>query len=323
MKRIIGLGIFIGLVIAVWTGAWFWAAGQITGYAKSLETADGVDTPRLTCGSFGVSGWPFAFDVTCMEASVTLDDTTLDINGLKATAQVYNPFHLLVFAQSPVAIEDAFTGSQSRLDFDSASLSARVTGWRIGRVSLVVDKPVWNDTVLDDRLIGKAGHLEAHLIDLPDLHDKEAGLAGLGQYVKIDDLAAPGFGIAGGTATFEGEVTKLSDDLRTYGDAGLLQRWQAAGGQFVLRGFKGEDSAGDNFAATGNLSLDTQGRLNGQMKLTSKGIVEQLGPVIPETYRGLVLGAPAADGSYSQTVNIAAGVVFAGVVPAGVIPPLY
>ncbi len=53
MKRIIALGVVVLIVVIVWTGAWFWAAGQATAYVKSFETADGVTTPRVTCATLG------------------------------------------------------------------------------------------------------------------------------------------------------------------------------------------------------------------------------------------------------------------------------
>ena len=322
MKRIIALALVVVLVIAAWTGAWFWGAGFVTAQVKSLESADGTSSPKVTCGSFNVGGYPFGFDVTCANATVTYGDLSVTATGLKASAEVYNPTHVLVFAQSPVNVADAFTGSQSRVDFDALEGSARLTGWRIGRVSLIVEKLVWNDTVLDDRLIAKADHLEAHLIDLPELHDAKAGTAGLGEYAQIDNLNAPGLEIQSGKMTFEGDVDKLPDDIRTWGAADLVKRWQAAGGMFTLKGLKGED--GDShFEATGNASLDAQGRVNGQVKLNSKGVVERLGTTIPEQYKGLIVGAPAADGSYSQTVNIASGIMFVGLVPAGMLPPVF
>jgi hypothetical protein len=324
MKRIIALGIVVLVVVAAWSGGWLWGAEQIRTYQRQLTVADGVTQPKLTCDSFNVGGFPFGFDVTCTNATVATADTTVTANGLKASVLVYNPFHVLVFAQSPVGIADAFTGSRSRVDFASAEGSARLTGWRIGRVSLVVEKPEWNDAVIDeDRLIAKADHAEVQLVDLPEAHDAKAGLAALGQYVQLDNLDAPGFQIAAAKSTFEGEITNLPDDVRTYGDAGLLKRWQAAGGIFKLIGFKGEDAAGDHFEATGNFSLDGQGHLQGQLKLNSKGVIERLGTAVPNQLHGLLLGGQAADGSYSQTVNIAAGVVFSGLVPAAMIPPLF
>lgn len=322
MKRIIILGIVVVLVVVAWTGAWFWGAGFITEQVKALALEDGVTEPKVTCGSFGVGGYPFGFDLTCANATVAYGDVTVAASGLKASVEVYNPTFVLVFAQSPVSIADAFTGSQSRVDFESAQASARLNGWRIGRVSLVVEKPVWNDTVLEDRLIAKATHAEAHLLDLPDDHDAKAGLAGLGQYVQIETLNAPGFEINAARATLESTVDKLPDDVRSYGDPELLKRWQAAGGSYVLKDLKAVDGA-TNFDASGTLKLDAQGRLDGQLKLHSKGVVERIGPMLPEAYRGWIVGAQAEDGSYSQTLNIAAGVVFAGLIPAGMIPPAF
>jgi hypothetical protein len=244
------------------------------------------------------------------------------VSGIKASAEVYRPTHVLMFAQGPVGIEDAFTGSRSRIDFANAQASARLSGWRIGRVSVVVDAPVWNDTVLEDRLIAKAERIEAHLLDVAERHDAKRGLASLAKYAEIAGLDAPGFEIAGGRATLEAEVTNLPDDVRTYGDADLLRRWQAAGGKVMLTGFRGDD-ANSRFDVTGTLGLDDEGRAEGQLKLSSTGVVERLGETIPEQFRGLILGAQASDGSYSQTLNIAAGVVFSGLVPAAVIPPLF
>jgi hypothetical protein len=322
MKRIIALGIVVLVVCIGWTAAWFWAAGQAGAYVKTLETADGTTTPRLTCKNFGIGGFPFGFDLTCTGATVTLGDTTVAASGIKATALVYRPTFVLVFAQSPVSIADAFTGSQSRVDFASAEMSARLDGWRIGRVSLVVEKPVWNDTVLEDRLLAKANHLEAHLIDVPEKHDAKIGLATVAEYAEADNLAAPGFEIASGQVSLSGEITNLSDDVRTYGQADFLKRWQAAGGRLDIQSLKGSDGV-DSFDSSGNFGLDGQGRIDGQYKLTSKGLVERFGGAVPEQLRGVILGAQAADGSYSQSVNVAAGVVFAGMVPAAVIPPLF
>ena len=322
MKKIIALGVVVFLVVAGYSAAWLWAAGQASAYVKTLETADGVSMPRLVCGSFGIGGFPFGFDATCTNATIESGDVTVTVSGVKASAEVYRPTHVLLFAQSPVSIDDAFTGSRSRVDFTSAQASVRLDGWRLGRASLVVAEPVWNDAVLDDRLIARADKFEAHLLDVPGKHDAAAGLATLAQYVLVEGLDAPGFEIGSGKSTFEGEVTNLPDDVRTYGDGDLLQRWQAAGGTFTITGFKGDDAT-SSFDASGTLGLDTGGRLEGQLKLHSRGVVERLGPMIPEQYKGWIVGTPAVDGSYSQTFNLAAGVVFSGLVPTGVVPPLF
>jgi hypothetical protein len=278
MKKILALAFVIVLLVGGYGIAWAWAAGQATDYVRSLETADGETTPRVVCEQFGIGGFPFGFDVTCTNATIESGDVTLRVSGIKATAAVYRPTHVLMFAQSPVTVQDAFTGSSSRVDFTSLSASARLDGWRIARVSMVVDGPTWTDTVLEDRPIAKAARLEAHLIDEPSKHDADKGLATLAQYGKVEGLDAPLWDIAQGHATLEGEITNISDDVRTYGDADLLQRWQAAGGKYMITSLKGGDSAG-TFDVTGTLGLDTAGRIEGQIKLHSIGVVERLAPM--------------------------------------------
>jgi hypothetical protein len=243
MKRIIILGLVVALVAALWSAAWLWGAGQIGDFEKQLEAANGNSSPKLACGSFTIGGYPFGFDITCATLTVTFEDTTVTASGVKASAEVYNPFFVKLSAKSPVAIADDFTGSQSRVDFTGAEASARLDGWRIARVSVVANDLVWNDTVLGDRLIGMAGHVEAHLIDVPDKHDAKAGLATLDEYGLVDKLNAPGFGIAAGKATLEGEIGNLSDDVRTYGQLDFLMRWQRSDGMIMLRGLKGRSSS--------------------------------------------------------------------------------
>jgi hypothetical protein len=322
MKKIVALAIVIALLVGGYGTAWLWAAGQATDYVKSLETADGVTTPRVRCEGFAIGGFPFGFDVTCANAMVESGDVTLTVGGIKATAVVYRPTHVLAFVQSPVHVQDAFTGSSSRVDFTSLQASARLDGLRIARVSVVADAPVWTDTVFGDMPIANAARVEAHLIDEPGKHDAEKGLATLGQFVKVEGLDAPVWNVAAGNATFEGEITNLPDDVRTYGDADLLQRWQAAGGKYIITSLKGGDNAG-TFDVSGTIGLDTGGRTDGQLKLHSTGVVERLAPLFPPEYKDWIVGNPGEDGSYSQTLNIAAGVVFSGLVPTGVIPALF
>lgn len=322
MKKIIALGVVIAVLVAGYGAVWLWAAGQATDYVKSLETADGETMPRVTCGNLAISGFPFGFDVSCTNATVVTGDVTVTLAGLRAAAEVYRPTHVLLFAQSPVQLDDAFTGSKSRVDFASAQASVRLEGWRLGRASLVVTEPVWNDTVLEDRLLARASKLEAHLIDEPGKYDKEKGLATLANYILVEGLDAPASQIGNGQSTFEAEISNLPDDVRTYGDADLLKRWQAAEGKFVISGFKGGDAT-SSFDASGTLGLDGAGRVEGQVQLHSNGVVERLGPMIPPEYKGWIVGTQAADGSYSQTLNIAAGVVFSGLMPTGMIPPLF
>lgn len=322
MKKIVALGVVVFTLVGLYGAAWFWAAGQASAIVRDLGAGDGYAQPRITCGDFAVSGFPFGFDLTCTNASVESNDVTISFERLQAAVAVYRPTHVLLFANSPAHITDSFTGSRSRVDFTSAQASVRLDGWRIGRVSLVVDSPAWVDTVFEDRPVAEAARIEAHLLDIPERHVAETGIASLAHYTEVTGLKAPAFGISEGRVTLESEITNLPDDVRTYGDAGLLQRWQAAGGRLILNSWRGDDPAG-KFDITGTLGLDSAGRPEGQLKLSSTGVVEEIEPLLPPDYRAWIVGQPAADGSYSQTLNIAAGVVMSGLVPLGMLPPLY
>jgi hypothetical protein len=88
MKRIIALAIVVVLVIAAWSGAWFWGAGFIADQVKALASEDGITEPKIVCGSFNVGGYPFGFDATCANATVTYGDITATATGLKVSAEV-------------------------------------------------------------------------------------------------------------------------------------------------------------------------------------------------------------------------------------------
>ncbi len=132
----------------------------------------------------------------------------------------------------------------------------------------------------------------------------------------------PGAAIKAGQSSFDATISNLSDDVRNYGDPDLLKRWQAAGGTLTLNGLKGQDGA-DNFAVTGKLALDNQGRPTGDLSVNSKGLVERFGAAIPAQAQSLVLGNAAADGSYSQALHLSDGLIFSGIVPLGSVPSVY
>lgn len=333
MNRFIWLSLIVFAVAGLWTAGWFYAAGQTREAVASLAEADGETSPRLTCGALDITGFPFRFDLSCSDAQITDGDISVGIAGLKASVLAYNPTHALISARAPINLADAFTGSQSRIDFSGAEASVRVQsadlmaglrgeGWRIARASLVADGLSWTDTLAGENLIAGAEHLEAHLLDIPEQHEPEKGLAALAVYALLDQVRAPGFDVDEAELSLEAELTGLPDDLRAFPSDGVLQRWRDAGGQLKLVGFEGE--AGEDFvASSGTLSLDGAARLQGQVQITSKGLVERTGPLVPEEWKGLVLGAQAPDGSYSQTLNLRGGFIFAGLMPVGQLTPLF
>lgn len=333
MRKFIALIVVVVIVAGGWTAGWFYGAGEIDRTFATLAAADGETAAQLTCGTQEVTGFPFRFDVTCEEATLKDGDLTATIGGVKASLLVYNPTQAKFSARSPITLNDAFSGAQSRIAFTGAEGSAQMiardlwagltqaAGWRVGRISVVADGVEWTDTVVGEVPVMSTSHVEAHLIDIPERHDAAASAAALASFVSLADVAAPAYGIADGQASLEAELTGLPDDLRALGEPDVLKRWQSAGGQLKLVSLNG--TAGEEFIhGTGTMGLDSGGRLDGQVELRSKGLVERLGGLLPEDWKGLIVGNPAEDGSYSQVLTVKAGVIFSGLMPITMVPPL-
>jgi hypothetical protein len=321
-RRIIILGIVIIVVIGAWTIGWFYITSLVRQNITALANADGTTTPKVTCDRLDTGGYPFWIDVTCTNMTLTSGDISASLPTLKASLLVYDPFQVIFFATSPLTVADAFSGSRDELDWQNLEATARLTGWRIARISVVGDALKLSEAVGTPITLGSATHAEFHLLDDAAHYDAARHLASLRAYSVIQKLAVPGAGVAAGKATLDAEISNLSDDVRTYGDPGFLKRWQAAGGKLTLNGFNGQDGA-RNFSVTGTGALDAQGRPTGQLTIKSKGLVERFGDLVPAQIKPLVLGNPAPDGSYTEILDATNGLLLSGLVPLTVLPSVY
>ncbi|WDR01459.1 DUF2125 domain-containing protein [Devosia algicola] len=207
MKRIIYLGIAILVVVLVWSAGWFYLAGEIRKSIVLMADADGIAAPALSCGTLDISGYPFHFNADCEKASLLSGDILVTIPGLRVSAQVYQPTHLLASALGPITIADDFTGSKSEISWDSLQASLRLEGWRIGRLSIVADNLAWTD-VLFGQPIASAPKAEFHLLDIPEQYDPERGTAALALYTQADNIVAPGLTITDGNASIQAEPVR-------------------------------------------------------------------------------------------------------------------
>lgn len=335
MRKFAVLFIAIILVVGAWTGGWFWAAAEARSQIGNLALNDGETSPRITCGTLNVSGFPFRLDVECIDGTLTQLDTTITLAGLRASVLVYNPTHMLVSAKAPLAIDDAYSGARSRVDFTELQASARLVsrdtlegftgaGWRIANISLVADGVTWNDTVVDDMLRMSADRIEAHLVDLPEGRDKAARIAMLGAYATLAGLDLPQLGVTDGQSTFEAKLDKLPDDLLEFTAPDAIRNWQARGGKLALVKWQGTQAEPDErFEVTGEVTLDAIGRANGQVTYVTRGVLDRLlaGFQVPPLQIAAFKGLPGPDGTSTNTLGIADGrVTLAGFLIAELLP---
>jgi hypothetical protein len=335
LRKFMWLAIAVVVLVGLWTAGWVWAAGEATRQVKLLAEADGETAPKLTCGTLDISGFPFRFDLECLDATLVDQDLTATFAGLKGSVLVYAPSHLIFSAKAPFSLADAFSGSQRRLDFGALEGSLRLTspdlmrglngeGWRIARFSLVADDLKLTDTVAGEIVEASSKHLEAHLLDVPELHDKAAGTAALRGYLSTTALDLPGLQVIAADTSAEVELTAVPDDLRAFGEPDALRRWQAAGGSLALTKLAGSQPAPEErFEITGQLKLNGGGYPEGQIDYTTKGVLDRFAQFLPAMQLAMLRGAPNADGSFRNSLTITDGQVKLLAVPFAQLLPLF
>ncbi len=333
MKRFVWLFLIVIIVAGLWSAGWFFAAGQVRQGMDQLAANDGAVDPRLTCGTLGVTGFPFRIDIDCENATLVSDDLTVSAAGFRASVQVDNPAHVVFSARSPIAAQDAFFGSASRLEFTGLQGSARLTtddfikglggdGWRIARISLVGDGLNWVDTVGADLPLARSSHAELQVIDVPELHDAAKGTAALAIYAVAKDVAAQFYNVTNGNGEVQLQVTGLPDDIRRFGDADVLPAWQAAGGKIDVARINGTDGE-DLIDASGTLGLDANHMLEGDITYSNRGIRERLAPFVNAMILAVASGLPQEDGTFKQALQFSGGAVRVGGIPLANLEPLY
>jgi hypothetical protein len=321
-KRIIILGSVVVAVVVLWSAAWLVLSGVIRQNVEALALADGVTTPNVSCQTLDVTGFPFRFDLDCGAARIVSGDIVVDVPAIRASARVYAPTHLLVSALGPLQLTDSFTGTRNAVAWSALDASLRLDNWRMARGSISARDVVWSDTLFGDAVIAQSSLVEIHLMDIPEQHDPERRVASLALYAPVQNLAWPGLTLTDTNADVQMELSGLPDDIRNWGDPQVLRAMQAANGALKIVAIHGTD-ANSVLDAQGELRLDPQGLLEGQIGITSTGVAERIGPLLEEPWRTLVLGTPTADGSHANQLNFRAGGIFSGLVPIASVPPLF
>lgn len=321
-KRIIILGAIVLFIVLAWTGAWYFAAGQLRQQVEALALADGDSAPQLSCQNLVIGGFPFRLDLECLGVAVVSGDVLVELPSFRASVMVYRPNHILGSANGPARISDAFTGLRQQVSWADMEASLRFENWRIARISVIGNDFAWTDNLFGNSLIARSPHAEFHLLDMPEQHDSAAGRAGLALFARAQDVEAPAIELAPTNAEIEAEITRLPDDIRNWGAMPILADWQQAGGKLRLAAIRADDGSAD-LNASGELGLDQQGYPTGSISVDSLGVAERIGPLIEEPWRTLVLGVPGENGRHHNQLNFAGGGMSSGLVPITAVPPLF
>ena len=317
------LGSAIVLLIALYTGAWFYAASTLkTSVLKAIAPGNTAGVSG-ECTDIDFRGYPFRIGLFC--AKVDVDD---NVNGVSATfgqlrsaAQVYAPGHIVWELDSPAEIRSA-NGLSLNAEWASlqSSLITKLKG--VDRSSTIIEglKGTAVSSQTGQTINFDAAHTEIHLRQ--NGGDLDGAISVTDSNTAIKDWPAFPKLSASADVTLAGKAGMIdgSDQKGLYGASGELRKVVTDIGD------------GRVMTLSGPFSFDEEGYLSGKFKLE----IEQLGPwrdsikqTFPEIAKTVdtaakLLKAIAGGGDkVSVDLVVARGnATVGGFIPLGSIPPI-
>ena len=267
--------IIVGLLLAAWTGWWFYLTHQIETRLDAQIVAMRQDGWRISSASRTITGWPFRARVSLPHADIMAPSGHgIAAPELVAEASAYNPDKWVVIAPDGLTLTRADKGKVG-IAGDGLRLSVSHLRERFPDLRVEMIRPTF--TAHRDAQPFPIASADRILLNVrPHLTDGRATTDEMDvAFELVDARGRPGGPVEGATrqgrltARIEGTVVKASK-LSGMDSAGVFAAWTAAGGRFTA--IKGELQAGESRAhieSTG-LSADADGRLEGEVSLTAE-----------------------------------------------------
>ncbi|MGB6350207.1 MAG: DUF2125 domain-containing protein [Pseudolabrys sp.] len=262
-------------VIAGWTGIWKYAADKAQATIEGWRAREAKSGRVYDCGSQSVSGYPFRIEVNCDQASALFRSNQppveLKTNGLIVMAQVYQPGLLISEFHGPLSIGEPGKLPDIIADWKVAQSSVRGTPAAPERASLVFDGPAVDRMNGGDRQnLLHAKHIEIHG---RMAEGSAASKPVIEIALQLDQASAPMLHPAA-TQPIDANITALLRGMNDFSPKPWSVRFreiQAAGGRIDVT--KARVQQGDILAiGEGSVSLNENGRLEGQLRVTVTGL---------------------------------------------------
>jgi hypothetical protein len=273
--RYLTLLLLIAALFGGWSWLWYYAAGKAQTTLDGWRAREAKAGHIYACDSQTIGGYPFRFELNCDGASALFSSNQPPIeikaSGGLIAAQIYQPTLLISELHGPLTIADPGQAPNITVNWKLAQSSVRGTPAAPERVSLVVDRPV-----VDRMSGGSAQHmlLAKHI----EIHGRIAeGSASnhpvIEVVLRLDHASAPGLHPAA-EIPIDADITTVLRGLNDFSPKPWPARFreiQAADGRIDIaqaRVQQGETIAIGN----GTLSLNRDGRLEGQLRVTVAGV---------------------------------------------------
>lgn len=267
--------LIVGLLMAAWTGWWFWLTDQVETRLTAQVEVLRQDGWTITHAPVTTTGWPFRTRVSMPQADILAPSGHgVTAPELVAEASSWNPGHWVVVVPDGLTLTRADKGriaiAGDGLRFSISHLRDRFPDLRAEMI-----RPTFTPLEGAEPFpIVSAERIQ--LETRPHLTDGAASTDELDVLFRlVDARGRPGGPVEGATrqgrlsADVEGTIVGASR-LRGMDSAGVFAAWTEAGGRFTA--VRGRLKAGDSTAliSSDSLSARADGRLEGSLALTAE-----------------------------------------------------
>lgn len=274
-RRYIGTLILFLALVGGWSYLWYYATGKAEVAIDGWRAREAKAGRIYTCGSQSIGGYPFRIEVTCDKAAAVFrgnqPPVEIKTSSILVAAQLYQPTLLISDFYGPLTIADLGHAPNIIVNWKLAQSSVRGTPSAPERISLVFDQPVVERINGNNRQsVLKAQHIEVH-----------GRLAGgsvtnkpiIETVLRLRAAAAPELHPAA-AMPIDADITTLLRGLNDFSPKPWSVRFrelQAVDGRVDIT--QARVQQGDTIAVgDGTLSLNTSGRLQGQLRVTVANI---------------------------------------------------
>ena len=274
-RRYIGTLILFLALVGGWSYLWYYATGKAEVAIDRWRAREAKAGRIYTCGSQSIGGYPFRIELTCDKAAAVFrgnqPPVEIKTSSILVAAQLYQPTLLISDFYGPLTIADLGHAPNIIVNWKLAQSSVRGTPSAPERISLVFDQPVV------ERINGnnRQSVLKAQRIEV---HGRLAGGSVTNKPIietvlRLRAAAAPELHPAA-AMPIDADITTLLRGLNDFSPRPWSARFrelQAVDGRVDIT--QARVQQGDTIAVgDGTLSLNTSGRLQGQLRVTVANI---------------------------------------------------
>ncbi|HEX3710335.1 MAG TPA: DUF2125 domain-containing protein [Pseudolabrys sp.] len=276
MGRRYTIGVFsVMALLAGWAWLWHYAAGRTQTVIEGWRVREAKAGRFYACGAQTIGGFPFRFEVNCNKALVQLPHgqppVEIKAAGALIAAQVYEPTVLTGEFRGPLTIADPGQPPSFIANWTRGGASVSGTPVSPESVSLTFDDAALNRIIggqQQNYLRAKHVEIDGRMIAGSAAHNPVIEVA-----LKLAATSAPGLHPAAATP-IDADITWVLRGLRDFAPKPWRERYrelQAAGGRIDIT--QARVKQGPTLAVgKGTLSLNANGRLEGQLQVTVAGL---------------------------------------------------